>query len=235
MALLVKKFLISIIGLMLLIGGIFSGFIFIEGHMIYSSAIKEIPIKDKVSQIQNTPSYIASEEISEDFLNAIVSIEDRRFTDHRGFDRRSFLRAILSNIESKSFAEGGSTITQQLAKNMYFSHEKKLSRKVAELLVALDIERLYKKGEILELYVNIIYYGDGYYGVKDATYGYFNISPKDMNLDQATLLAGIPNAPSALALSNNLGRARVRQREVVESMVENGYISMTEAHSVLNQ
>ena len=225
----------SVIGLILIIGGVVSGFIFIEGHMLYSSAIKEIPIQDKVNKIQNAPSYIESEEIAQDFLNAIVSIEDRRFMDHRGFDHRSFLRAIISNIESKSFAEGGSTITQQLAKNMYFFHEKKLSRKVGELLVALDIERLYDKDEILELYVNIIYYGEGYYGVKDASYGYFNISPKDMSLDQSTLLAGIPNAPSALALSHHIGRARERQREVVESMVENGYISKSEASSILNQ
>lgn len=229
-----KKIFTSILTLIIISGIVFSGFIFIEGHMLYTSTIKEMSIRDKIAMVQNNPSYIEIDYISQDFLNAIVSIEDRRFMTHNGFDGRSFVRAIISNIESRSFAEGGSTITQQLAKNLYFSREKKLSRKVAELLVALDLERIYEKEKILELYVNVIYYGDGHTGVKNASYGYFNVPPIEMNLYQSTLLAGIPNAPSALALSQNMDRAKIRQREVVNSMVENGYITETEASQILN-
>ena len=109
----------------------------------------------------------------------------------------------MNNLQNKKIIGGGSTITQQLAKNMYFEQKKKLTRKIAEAFVTLDLEDKYSKSEILELYINIIYFGDGFYGIKDACNGYLDKNPSDLNLYEATLLAGIPNAPSVYQLSNN--------------------------------
>lgn len=128
--------------------------------------------------------------------------------------------------------EGGSTITQQLAKNMYFSQDKDLVRKAAEVFVALDLERNYSKEEIFELYVNAIYFGDGYYDVASASEGYFGKTPEEMSDYECTLLAGIPNAPSVYSPTKNPALAAKRQLKVVERMEACGYFSTEEAETV---
>ena len=128
--------------------------------------------------------------------------------------------------------EGGSTITQQLAKNLYFSQEKQLTRKIAEVFVALDLEKSYSKNEIFELYVNSIYFGDGYYGIGSASLGYFELEPSKMNDYESTLLAGVPNAPSRYAPSKYLDRAEKRQLQVLRRMEACGYYSREEAETV---
>lgn len=115
---------------------------------------------------------------------------------------------------------GGSTITQQTARLMYFTQEQRFSRKVAELFVAFDLEKNYSKDEILELYINMIYYGDGYYGIKEASLGYFNKLPKDLNLSESSMLAGLPNAPSAYSPNKNISLAQKRQSTVLNAMVK---------------
>ena len=120
--------------------------------------------------------------------------------------------------------EGGSTITQQLAKNLYFTQEKKFTRKVAEVFVARDIEKLCDKETIFELYVNSIYFGSGYYSVYEAAEGYYGKKPCDLNDYEATMLAGIPNAPSVYSPDVNPTLAEERRQQVLECMVENGYI-----------
>ena len=144
---------------------------------------------------------------------------------HGGYDIKSIARAFVKNIETKSLVEGGSTITQQLAKNLYFSFEKKFTRKVAELFVAIDIEKKYTKEQILSYYISVIYFGDGYYGLEAASIGYFSKRPDRLNFDEITLLAGLPNAPSMYALTNNPDLARKRQAIVIEQMKECGYIT----------
>ncbi|MFR0903577.1 MAG: transglycosylase domain-containing protein, partial [Anaerovoracaceae bacterium] len=120
--------------------------------------------------------------------------------------------------------QGGSTITQQLARNMYFEQNKKLTRKVAEVLVAFEIEKEYDKDEILELYVNTIYFGSGYYNIYDASLGYFGKTPSQLSDYEATMLAGIPNAPSVYDLNVNPDLAEQRRQQVVDCMVDEGYI-----------
>lgn len=127
-------------------------------------------------------------------------MEDHRFEQHWGIDLIAIGRAAWNNLISWSLREGGSTITQQLAKNMYFTQEKSFIRKIAEMFMAFRLENTYTKDKILELYVNSIYFGDGYYCVRDASRGYFGKEPIDMTGYESTLLAGIPNAPSVAAL-----------------------------------
>ena len=137
-------------------------------------------------------------------------------------------RAAWNNLTSWSLQEGGSTITQQLAKNMYFTQEKSFIRKIAEMFMAFRLESSYAKDEILELYVNSIYFGDGYYCVRDASQGYFGKDPIDMTGYESTLLAGIPNAPSVYSLTANPDLAEQRQQYVIQQMVRYGYISEDE-------
>ena len=127
-------------------------------------------------------------------------------------------RAIEKNIKAKRLVEGGSTITQQLAKNMYFNFDKKFSRKIAELFVAFDLESKYKKQEILSMYINVIYFGNGYYGLNEASNGYFDKSVDKLTFDEITLLAGLPNAPSAFSLNDNLDLAKKRQKLVQDAI-----------------
>ena len=141
----------------------------------------------------------------------------------------------LANLTSWSLREGGSTITQQLAKNLYFTQEKSFIRKIAEMFMAFRLENAYTKDEILELYVNSIYFGDGYYCIYDASQGYFGKAPIDMTDYECTLLAGIPNAPSIYSLTANPELAEQRQEYVVQKMIQYGYISESEAQTILQE
>mgnify|MGYP004563941913 FL=1 len=131
--------------------------------------------------------------------------------------------------------EGGSTISQQLAKNLYFPQDNTLERKIAEIFMAVDIEKHYDKQQVLEFYVNGIYYGSGYYCIYDAAGGYFQKKPIEMSDNECTLLAGIPNAPSVYSLDVRPDLAKQRQEKVVECMVEVKYITEDEGNRILNE
>ena len=129
---------------------------------------------------------------------------------------------------------GGSTITQQLAKNLFFTHDQKLQRKVAELFVVRELEKNYSKDEILELYVNAIYYGDGYYGINEAARGYFNTDPNQITLSQSIMLAGLPQSPENYAPSKHYERAKKRSEVVLMAMIRNNAISRNELEIICN-
>ena len=156
--------------------------------------------------------------------NAIVAIEDRRFYDHWGFDVTGVARAALVNIQRGRIEEGASTITQQLVKNLFLANEQTFTRKAEELLLALDIEIAYSKDEILEMYLNVVYYGAGFYGVNDASAGYYAKKPAALDLPEASMLAGIPNAPSELSPFTNFIAAKKRQAIVLDAMEAQGLI-----------
>lgn len=216
--------LLVIIGLTLFIGG---------GYVNYVKATNEMSIEDKVKNIRNEKNYVAYDDISETLLEATVSIEDRRFYDHNGVDYRSMARALVENIFAGEIVGGGSTITQQLAKNVYFTYQPSYIRKVSEIFVAYDLEKVLSKKEILELYVNVINYGDNYIGIKAAAEGYFHKEPKDLTLDEATLLAGLPQSPANFQLSNHEAEARIRQKQVLKAMVRDGHISETQMETLI--
>ena len=230
MKLLKKLLLIIIIATIVLIL-----FIGINGYIVYHDALKEISLEDKVKQIRNNENFTSLDNVSSDFKNAIIAVEDHRFFSHSGVDYIGTIRAIFINVKTNSLSQGGSTITQQLAKNMYFSNNTDIMRKIAEVFISLDLERNYSKNEILELYINNIYYGNGYYCVGDAANGYFDKNPKDMTKYESTLLAGIPNAPSVYAPTVNLVLAHKRQNIVLGSMVEYGYLTEEEADNVKSE
>lgn len=167
--------------------------------------------------------------IPEDLQNAIIAIEDNRFYKHFGIDPIGILRALYINIKEGKIVEGGSSMTQQLAKNLYLSHERTLSRKIKEVFLTLKLELLYTKKEILEMYLNQIYFGHGTYGVQSASQLYFGKNVSELNLAECTLLAGIPRRPEYYSPIKNFKAARERQLLILNKMVEYGYISREEA------
>lgn len=195
------------------------------GYKMYRSALDEKSLSNAVAEIMSRDSFTALDELPETYLNAIIAVEDHRFYEHCGFDILATARAAWNDLKSLSLAEGGSTITQQLAKNIYFTQEKSFIRKIAEMFMALNIERNYKKDEILELYVNSIYFGSGYYSVKEACNGYYDTSPDLMTDYQCIMLAGIPNAPSVYSLDVDPDLAHQRMKQVLKQMVKCGYIT----------
>lgn len=207
----------------------YSGVVVYDGYGMYKHAISEISIEQKVEMIRGDEGYLTMDKISPSFIDAIVSVEDRRFFSHDGIDKIAILRATVNNIKSGELVQGGSTITQQLSKNMYFDGRKRFERKVAELFLVRDIENTYSKGEILELYVNVIYYGDGNTGIKEASNNYFGKEPINLTLKESAMLAGLPKAPSYYALSNNYSGAHERMQQVLNCMVENKAITLREA------
>ncbi|MEG1558448.1 MAG: biosynthetic peptidoglycan transglycosylase, partial [Oscillospiraceae bacterium] len=164
------------------------GPIAVRGYKMYRAAVDAVPLKEKIAQVQADESYVTADEIANEYLKRVVEIEDHRFYSHGAFDVISLARALLTNVASGKTAIGGSTITQQVAKNLYFTQERIYERKVAELLVAFELERELTKDEILELYCNIVYFGEGCYGIKEASMHYFGILPEKLDEHQAVLL-----------------------------------------------
>lgn len=191
---------------------------------MYQAALEELPLEDKVASIISQENYTSLSGLPATYLDAVLAVEDRSFYTHHGISLRSTGRAVVRNFQEGEVVEGGSTITQQLAKLWYFELDRKYDRKVAELLMAFKIEKHYSKEEILEFYFNSIYFGSGYYTVYDASMGYFGVVPADMNDYQATMLAGIPNAPSVYSPDVNPDLAEQRRQQVIHCMELYGYI-----------
>lgn len=205
----------------------------IKGYLMYRQALKIWPIDEMVSLIQDNENFVSYEELPTIYIDAVISAEDKRFESHCGFDFIAISRAVWNDIRAMSFVEGGSTISQQLAKNQYFTQEKRLERKFAEIFVAIELEQQYSKNEIFELYVNSIYFGSGYYGIYDAAQGYYKKVPSELSDYEAVMLAGLPNAPSVYSLDNNADLAHKRMEVVLSRMVENGVIEKAEADEIM--
>jgi penicillin-binding protein 1A len=156
---------------------------------------------------------------------AFVAIEDRRFYRHFGLDPIGLARAVAANLAARGVREGGSTLTQQLAKNLFLTQERTVSRKIDEVIIALALEKEYSKNEILELYLNRVYFGSGAYGVEAAAQRYFGKSARTVTLAEAAMLAGLVKAPSRLAPTRNPQLARERADVVLNAMVESGFVS----------
>lgn len=206
--------------------------VFTVGFGYYSNVLKEKPLLERISEVTSKENFVKFDDLPDNYINAVIATEDRRYYEHGAVDFIAIARAIYTNIRDGEFDEGGSTITQQVAKNVLLSQEKSWIRKVAEMFAAFDLEKNYSKNEIFELYVNTSYFGDGYYGIYEASKGYYNKEPKDLNLDESSMLAGVPNAPSVYAPTVNMDLARKRQAHVLNKMVEYGYINKEEADSV---
>ena len=227
----IKRIILVIVLIIVFIGAILT----YKGYTLYKQALDEISVADKVAEIKEKNYYTKLEDMPEFYLNAVIAVEDHRFYNHGAIDPIAIARAVWTNVKSFKLKEGGSTITQQLAKNIYFTQEKTALRKISEIFMAYEIERNCDKDEILELYLNTSYFGDGYYCVKAASNGYFDKDPIDMNKYESSLLAGIPNAPSVYAPTKNPDLAAQRQRQVLEKMVKYGYITEEEKNTIIEE
>lgn len=230
-----KKVIKRIVLIIILIIMFAAAFLVYKGHTLYKEAIDKISIKDKVAEIQSNENYTELKDLPEFYLDAVIAVEDRRFYNHGAIDPIAIARAIFVNIKSFELKEGGSTITQQLAKNIYFTQEKSALRKISEIFMAYELEKELDKDTILELYLNTSYFGDGYYCVKRASNGYFGKDPIEMNRNEASMLAGIPNAPSAYSPTKNLNLAKQRQIQVLNKMVKYEFITQEEKEEILKE
>ena len=177
-------------------------------------------------RLDKLPPYLA---------RAVLATEDRRFYHHFGVDPLGLVRAAFRNYEAGSVVEGGSTITQQLAKNLFLKPDRTITRKLEEVIYAIWLEQRFSKDEILELYLNRVYFGGGTYGVEAASRRYFGKSARFVTLTQAALLAGLLKAPSRYAPTRNVKLATARIDEVLDNMVEAGYLTPADARSASQQ
>ena len=225
----IKRIIILII-LILIFAGAFLAY---QGYNMYKEALNEISVEDKVQELRSQKNYTEFKDLPQLYLDAVVAVEDRRIYDHGAIDPIGIARAIWTNIKSFKLREGGSTITQQVAKNVYFTQEKTALRKIAEVFMAFEIEINCDKDTILEMYVNTSYFGSGYDGIREAANGYYNKEPIEMNKYECSMMAGVPNAPSVYAPTKNPDLASQRQRQVLEKMVRYEYITEDEMNEIL--
>ncbi|MBR3167242.1 MAG: transglycosylase domain-containing protein [Erysipelotrichaceae bacterium] len=204
---------------------VLAGIVFTFGFRLYREKIESTPLQAAVEPYITSSRYSAFDEIDPDFVNAVVSIEDKRFFTRDGYDWIALFRAIINNYRAKGFVEGGSTIGEQVAKNLYFyGEERGLLEKIAEVFLMNAIENEYSKEDVFALYASMNYYGDGYWGLKEAAGGYFDKDTNDLTIPEAAMLAGIPNAPAIFQLSTGFDKAKAREEKILKKMFDNGYI-----------
>lgn len=202
---------------------------------MYKTAINEKPILDTIAEIEKKENYTHIEDVPQIYIDAVIAVEDHRFYSHKGIDFMSIGRAIVTNIKNLDLIEGGSTISQQICKNVYFTQDRSFERKFAEMFMALELEKNCDKEKILELYFNTSFYGNGYYTLSEASRGYFEKEPMELSAYEATMLAGIPNAPSLYNPVKSLTLAKQRQSQVLYAMVKYGKITEEEKQEILNE
>lgn len=227
------KFLLTLIIFAVLSGTIFVTVYAAKGYKMYIEATGAYPVETKAEEIQKSENFVSYDELPDFYIKAVISVEDRRFEKHGGIDPVAIGRAIIHDIQAKAPVEGGSTITQQLAKNLYYTQEKKLERKFAEVFTAFEFEKKFSKEEIFELYVNTIYFGSNYYGISEAAQGYYGADVSELTEYECAMLAGIPNAPTAYSLDASPDLAEQRLVQVLDNMVENEDIDTVKAKSLI--
>lgn len=190
------KKLAKLFAVAVIIGAVLSAPTVYRGWNMYREAVEAVPVTVKAEEIQSSPDYVKLDDISDYFLKQIIRTEDKRFRFHPGFDPLAIARAVKNDLLERSFVQGGSTITQQLAKNMYFDFGKTLDRKVAEVFTAVQMEHAFTKDEILELYVNCINYGEGCFGIKQASEYYYDTAPGTLMEGEADALVYAIKCPN---------------------------------------
>lgn len=231
----ILKFIIRIVLLCIIVGIVVIAKYAKAGYQMYIDAINKKPIVEMVSEIESKENYTRINDVPKIYKEAVVAVEDHRFYIHKGVDVLSIVRAVLNNVKNQDLIEGGSTISQQICKNVYFTQERKLERKFAEIFAAIELEKYCEKDKILELYFNTSFYGNGYYTLREASNGYFDKEPLELTRYEATMIAGIPNAPSIYNPVNSLELAKERQCQVLYAMVEYGYLTNEEKENIINE
>ncbi len=172
--------------------------------------------------------YVSFNDIPQTLADSFVVMEDRNFYDHGGIDLKAIIRAVIANQKNKEIAQGASTITQQLAKNVFLTQEVTWDRKIEEIFMAFELEKKFTKNQILEFYLNNIYFGNGYYGVEAAAKGYFSKSAKDLSLAEQTFIASIPNNPNRYNPITNFDNTMGRRDLILKQLLDQNYITTEE-------
>ncbi|MBQ6559959.1 MAG: transglycosylase domain-containing protein [Erysipelotrichaceae bacterium] len=231
-----RKHLLRVFGILLLIFTVAAGTLLYQGYFRYQREIEALPVKDAVESYTLKKDYVPYEELDEDFINAVIAVEDKRFFTRKGYDFIALGRALYHDLQAGEIVEGGSTITEQISKNLYLGgYINGMEEKIAGIFLLFDLEKHYSKEELLALYVNMNYYGDSYHGISEAAKGYYDASASDLSLARAAILAGLPNAPSVYQLSDGYDKAKERQEWVLQTMCNNGYITESEVAEALQE
>ena len=223
----VKRLLSCLLLAALFVLVVIGGTLGVQGWRLYRATAAQKPIAGLYDEISSRPGFASCDQLPQTYIDAVMSVEDSRFDRHHGIDPAAIVRALWADLRTRSLAEGGSTLTQQLAKNELFTQDKHLARKAAEMLAAFDLEKAYSKQQIFEMYANTIYFGNGCYGITQAAEGYFGKEPAQLTDAEAVFLAGLPNAPSVYAANGEL--ARRRALVVVERMERAKKLTHTQA------
>ena len=228
-----KRSLLTVLLVLLLLLLTAGGWFVYQGSQLYKSAAKVTPIATLYDTISARTHYAAYDQLPQTYVQAVICTEDEHFMTHKGIDPGAIFRALLYDLRTQSLAEGGSTLTQQLAKNALFTKEKRMTRKAAEAFAAIDIEKTYTKQQIFEMYANTIYFGNGCYGIEEAAEGYFGKTAAELTSAEAVFLAGLPNAPSTYASSPEL--ALKRAQVVLKRMVKCRVFTQQQADEVATE
>jgi 1A family penicillin-binding protein len=218
-----------------------------QSGKVNSKSIESVPQMEEITKVHDRNGKVIFEfyqkkrivvplsRVSKDFLQALVATEDRNFYRHSGFDFLAILRAAAANVRAGRVVQGASTMTQQLARNTFLTSERSLTRKIQELLLAWKIERSYTKNQILEYYVNRVYFGSGFYGIEAASQGYFGKPAAELKLDEAALLAGLAKAPASYSPYKNPQRALERRNRALDALTKCDVVSEQEAEAAKRQ
>ena len=231
----VKRLLSCLLLAALFVLVVIGGTLGVQGWRLYRATAAQKPIAGLYDEISSRPGFAGCDQLPQTYIDAVISVEDSRFERHHGIDPAAIVRALWADLRTRSLAEGGSTLTQQLAKNIYFTQEKRFARKAAELFAALDIEKHCSKQQIFEMYVNTIYFGSGCYGIAEAAEGYFGKTPAELTSAECVLLAGLPNAPSAYSPHSSPELALKRSQVVLDRMVSCKKLTKTQARELQDE
>ena len=226
----VKRLLSCLLLAALFVLVVIGGTLGVQGWRLYRATAAQKPIAGLYDEISSRPGFASCDQLPQTYIDAVISVEDSRFERHHGIDPAAIVRALWADLRTRSLAEGGSTLTQQLAKNELFTQDKHLARKAAEMLAAFDLEKAYSKQQIFEMYANTIYFGNGCYGITQAAEGYFGKEPAQLTDAEAIYLAGMPNAPSTYASSPEL--ALKRTQTVLKRMVKCRVLTQQQADAI---
>ncbi|CAM5270493.1 penicillin-binding protein [Bacillus safensis FO-36b] [Bacillus safensis subsp. safensis] len=193
-----------------------------------SSKIIDQNGKELTSMYSENRDPVSLKEVPDKVAKAFVAVEDKRFYEHHGIDAQSISRAVYRDILAGGKVEGGSTITQQLAKNIFLTNDKTFLRKTKEVIIAINLERDYSKDKLLEMYLNQLYFGHGVYGIQAAANYYFSKDVKDLTVSEGASLAAMPKAPSSYSPVLHPDKNKQRRDTILNLMNEQGYLSSTE-------
>lgn len=229
----IKRLLSCLLLAALFVLVVIGGTLGVQGWRLYRATAAQKPIAGLYDEISSRPGFASCDQLPQTYIDAVISVEDSRFERHHGIDPAAIVRALWADLRTRSLAEGGSTLTQQLAKNELFTQDKHLARKAAEMLAAFDLEKAYSKQQIFEMYANTIYFGNGCYGITQAAEGYFGKKPAQLTDAEAVFLAGLPNAPSLYASSPEL--ALKRTQTVLKRMVKCRVLTQMQADAIAEE